>query len=75
LHHSHPRVNGSIAIQMIRRRQEMRADGFLASAVAAAESGVEPQGAWADEATGTATLRVFFRHAAAPAPDAQAGPP
>jgi hypothetical protein len=43
LHHSHPQVNGSIAMQMIRRRKEMRADGFLASAVAAAGSGVEPQ--------------------------------
>ncbi len=29
----------------------------------------------AEDASGTATLRVSFRHAAAPAPDAQAGPP
>jgi hypothetical protein len=75
LHHGHPQVNGSIAMQMIRRRKGMRADGFLASAVAAAESGVEPQAPDAEDVTGTAALCVFFRNAAAPAPDAQAGPP
>ena len=43
--------------------------------VSAAGAGVESQAPDAGDATGTAALRVSFRHAAAPAPDAQAGPP
>jgi hypothetical protein len=45
------------------------------SAVVTSEPGIESQASYAADASGTATLRVSFRHAAAPAPDAQAGPP
>ena len=45
------------------------------AAVAAARTGRQVAGADAVDASGIATLRVLFRHAATPAPDAQAGPP
>jgi hypothetical protein len=47
----------------------------LISAVAPAEPAAGSQAPDAAYASGIATLRVFFRHAAASAPDAQAGPP
>jgi len=48
----------------------------LISAVAAAgRASARSQAPDAVDASGIATLRVLFRHAAAPAPDAQAGPP
>jgi hypothetical protein len=48
----------------------------LISAVVTVEPGVdESQACDVEDASGTAALRVSFLHAAAAAPDAQAGPP
>lgn len=49
--------------------------GIRISAVAAAGLGAGSQAPDAADASGIARLRVLFRHAAASAPDAQAGPP
>jgi hypothetical protein len=49
--------------------------GKTYSAVAAAGPSATPQALEAEDASGTAIPRVSFRHAVAPAPDAQAGPP